>query len=51
MSVDCYREEEDETETPLAPLPQDKEGYSQMRTSGMAGKRPRRLDDYDVTYK
>ncbi|KAB8212717.1 hypothetical protein BDV33DRAFT_210973 [Aspergillus novoparasiticus] len=47
--VDSY--EDDETEPELPPLPQDKEGYSQMRTSGRARKRARNLDDYDVTYE
>jgi hypothetical protein len=50
-SVDCYGEEEDETEPELPPLPQDKGGYSQMRTSRRARKRPRNLDDYDVTFE
>jgi hypothetical protein len=49
-SVDSYGEE-DKTEPQLPPLPQDKDGYSQMRTSGRARKRPRNLDDYDVTYE
>jgi hypothetical protein len=51
QSVDRYGEEEDETKPQLPRLPQDKEGYSQMRTSGRARKRPRNLDNYDVTYK